>query len=640
MNKKRLLLFVTSLSMLIYCPALADFDYADSSEFSLDLLTLPLGGAYDYSDSSQFGLDLYPVNRAWGDADLSYDWLANCDPPEGPAQTPVDLPTGNLLKQLDENGNWVDPFEPLPGMDDIVFIINHGWNDGPEEGIKTLAKALAERVFELHGPDHNAYFYTWAWGKGPDQRSFANPNGKGPTEDFAFLEECKRAIVPCFLGAAQLVTDLELTHANAVIQGWLLGMNLHDMGIHAGLQRIHMVGHSYGGVVCAEAAKLLYVLSGFQEIDQLTTLDTPATPAGYALGSIDPKKFERVEVIYYSAVQNLLKRGGTGGPRIGNYDNLLNLALSNAYYPTCTLSNNCYLHSKSIDWYINSMNAAALDCDGRTYGFGWSLVNDPENPLWHEELPKGWQMEVSPGGMGCMIPIQEVVEEILSAVSEVAKEKFESATDWVGNKAEIVIDSTTNFVNSAIQLTLTPAVLPLNKAQVSAYQEASEPNALDNAYIYTQLDIPQEARLLMFDYRFEGVSPGDVLTLSIEDKILIILDAEVEGVTQEYQHTLPVNITEFAGQNVLLQIALRPTGGGASSVLIDNLTFITRTIPGDIDGDLFVGLSDIVIIADHWLDLGLHPAGDIAPTDGDGTVNISDLAALAENWQIDISGGP
>lgn len=78
-------------AMLVWTPARADYDYADSPEFELNLLSLPQGGgaygvsdspefwldlrsfvtgggAYDYADSSVFPLDLYPVNRVWGDS--------------------------------------------------------------------------------------------------------------------------------------------------------------------------------------------------------------------------------------------------------------------------------------------------------------------------------------------------------------------------------------------------------------------------------------------------------------------------------------------------------------------------------------------------------------------------------------------
>ena len=68
MNKTKLLITISLLSLLIPSPALADFDWADSAEFELDLLSIPPGGGYDYADSGSFAVELYPINRGWGDS--------------------------------------------------------------------------------------------------------------------------------------------------------------------------------------------------------------------------------------------------------------------------------------------------------------------------------------------------------------------------------------------------------------------------------------------------------------------------------------------------------------------------------------------------------------------------------------------
>jgi hypothetical protein len=68
MNNKKILLSLFLVSILSLSPANANFDYADSPEFALDLLSFRLGGAYDYADSGDFSLDLYPVNRSWADS--------------------------------------------------------------------------------------------------------------------------------------------------------------------------------------------------------------------------------------------------------------------------------------------------------------------------------------------------------------------------------------------------------------------------------------------------------------------------------------------------------------------------------------------------------------------------------------------
>lgn len=55
-------------------------------------------------------------------------------------------------------------------------------------------------------------------------------------------------------------------------------------------------------------------------------------------------------------------------------------------------------------------------------------------------------------------------------------------------------------------------------------------------------------------------------------------------------------------------------------------------LPGDLDGDGFVGLDDLDIVLNHWnqtVAAGLHHLGD---TTGDGYVGLDDLDELLSNW--------
>ena len=61
---------------------------------------------------------------------------------------------------------------------------------------------------------------------------------------------------------------------------------------------------------------------------------------------------------------------------------------------------------------------------------------------------------------------------------------------------------------------------------------------------------------------------------------------------------------------------------------------IPDPIPGDIDGDGFVGLSDLDILLSYWNQN--VPKGDISKGDlagiGDGFVGLSDLNVILNNW--------
>jgi len=57
------------LIVLLFCGLVfADFDYADSDSFSVNLLSIPSGNIGDFADSTSFAIDLYPVNRGWADS--------------------------------------------------------------------------------------------------------------------------------------------------------------------------------------------------------------------------------------------------------------------------------------------------------------------------------------------------------------------------------------------------------------------------------------------------------------------------------------------------------------------------------------------------------------------------------------------
>lgn len=610
-------IFVTIMSILSPC-VYADYDYADSPEFQLNLLSLPLGGAYDYADSSQFSLDLYPVNRGWADSSsFSFDWLANCEPVYGPVQYPDPAEHNDFLVQLDGSGNWVSVFS-LPAIDDTVIIINHGWNSSPD-GMLELAVQIASEV-------PVAYIYSWDWDDNPDKKSGANPNGKDILGDLVGLA-CDTGSLACLLADDSFVYEVETARNNAHKHGIQLGEKLVEYGISSSQHKIHMIGHSFGGIVCAEAADKLYKNSG-SKIKQLTTLDTPALLWPYAIGAVKPKHFERVEVLYYN---ELIPLAGTGGPIWWDTDNVTNLNLNPIHYffP---------LHTKVVDWYTKSADSTQLNCENDPYGFGWSFAYSPNNPYWDIT---GSQRELELGGEGCLITWAEVGKAVADAVIDTVKEDFASAAEWTGNKAVVVMDNIGNVVNSAVKLTVTTGlVLPLGQSQMMTMATADSPAEPNEAYIYRQIEVPADAEQVVFDMRFESVGIGDILTLSIGTDVLITIDAEAAGLSDTYSMSYPASIRDYAGQTVLLQLMLRPTGEGTTSVLIDNIRFIKLTIPGDFDGDRAVNILDLSILANQWLLPPSEPSADIAPAPaGDNMVNMQDFLILAENWQIDISGG-
>jgi len=97
-NIHRYLLTITSMAILTMgtAPVRADFDSADSADFSVNLLDIPSGGTAVSADSGDFSMDLRLVNRGWAD---SGDVVIGDTPP--PAPEIVDMSVLGSVK-LDE----------------------------------------------------------------------------------------------------------------------------------------------------------------------------------------------------------------------------------------------------------------------------------------------------------------------------------------------------------------------------------------------------------------------------------------------------------------------------------------------------------------------------------------------------------
>ena len=336
----KLIVIISSICFSAFANvALADFDSADSPQFYLNLLTQRGAPSLDSSDSPIFSLNLLGIRRVWADSDSFYfDWFLGTSPQQGAYRLPVQPSDDKLLEF--NNGAWVIPANPPPSGATVI-ILNHGWNGGPLDYVD-FAQKIADLV-----PD--AYIYIWHWGDGENTPSQSNPNGLTTLSDFAPLLGCVLSSAKCVLGSTAFVNEIGATLSNAKINGWLLGEKLYKFGIRPDSpynHKIHMIGHSFGGVVSANAASKLYAKTNIK-IKQLTATDTPALIWPYAINSVNPSSAERVEVLYYDWTKNLLL-GATGGPLLTTSDNVLNVELNPIYY----LTNPIPLHTRAKDWYL------------------------------------------------------------------------------------------------------------------------------------------------------------------------------------------------------------------------------------------------------------------------------------------------
>jgi hypothetical protein len=137
---------------------------------------------------------------------------------------------------------------------------------------------------------------------------------------------------------------------------------------------------------------------------------------------------------------------------------------------------------------------------------------------------------------------------------------------------------------------------------------------------------------------------GTMLTFSITGYVENVLGAPVEGVTVTADNGGGTDTSDATGYyevwvsydwsgNVTLakeDYAFTPPSTAYANVTINQADDFTAQLDADIDGDGFVGLSDLVILCGNWLTAGGLAEGNL---DGVGDIDLADFSELAEYWQ-------
>jgi len=155
---------------------------------------------------------------------------------------------------------------------------------------------------------------------------------------------------------------------------------------------------------------------------------------------------------------------------------------------------------------------------------------------------------------------------------------------------------------------------------------------LDNEYLGT-------ANVLMIPLDASGLPDLDVSD-PVADPLLGITEVSTltgGGSTSVISYDLAGNI--YTASNVDEKVTIFGPGGNSTAVTNSDGTFVINgvtyggggSIPGDLDGDGFVGLSDLDIILNNW-NLNVPPGNPLADPTGDGFVGLEDLDILLNNW--------
>jgi len=138
-----------------------------------------------------------------------------------------------------------------------------------------------------------------------------------------------------------------------------------------------------------------------------------------------------------------------------------------------------------------------------------------------------------------------------------------------------------------------------------------------------------------------SVTPnGDLQYYAVDEYVTELTADHHIGTNSELAAANGYTANYLVSQNDATLMTSNRNFAAADQTYFDDLTFTKDTtvfdneVVGDIDGDGFVGLSDLDIILNNWnqtVTVGDHSQGDIAGI-GDGFIGLSDLDVLLSNW--------
>jgi PEP-CTERM motif len=121
----------------------------------------------------------------------------------------------------------------------------------------------------------------------------------------------------------------------------------------------------------------------------------------------------------------------------------------------------------------------------------------------------------------------------------------------------------------------------------------------------------------------------------------IAMASQANGSRKTLSYDLAGNL--YAGSNADEQVSIWGPGGVSSAITASDGTFTINgvtyggggSIPGDLDGDGFVGIADLNIVLGNW-NQNVPPGNPLADPSGDGFVGIDDLNTVLGNWNAGV----
>jgi hypothetical protein len=521
------------------------FDSSDSPAFALNLLSTRGAHSFDSSDSPAFTLNLLGIRRAWADSpEFPYMW-ANADLPPDP-NVLVLRPAGNL-KLVDPNIIYIYPDKP-------TIILTHGWNPN-YSGCKTEPGSTPEWVSQMGGhmlskpwgPNHNILWWDWL-----ETATAYSP--AGPAK-----EACRQG---------NALADALLT---------TLGTDYN--------QPVHFIGHSLGTAVNRYAVDVVH-LNGWNSANTHVTISDSAEIGDLAL-LVRPIPNQAAWIdSYITAFGDL-------------HSEAANVILRQGMPIMPSILGLIQFHAYSWRWY----DWTVQDPNGSIMGNKWSFENGglsgaPSVGTCYVQTANPFDNQLNLEWISWNDAQWVMGGRTLLLVGQGGFLCYDAVRSSILLLGKVVLDTTYRTIKAKLQ-----EVPPGGSASIEGFSSMNliaEANETASSYMWVPIEIPPGKDLLSFEYKFTGTSDDDYMTVAIDDKQIFAIEAQYVADNNDYVTTSYIDISGYSGQVVELLIAFNADDVPGGELDVRNFQFHSTAVQTDLDADGLVNFNDFSRLAAQW----------------------------------------